>query len=54
VRAALAAAPPPVQPGPKQFCADRPNFISRGICERRECEKPINAKDPYCEQYTQR
>jgi len=50
VKAALASVP--VQRGPKDACADRPNPISRAICERRECEKAFNAKNPYCEQYT--
>jgi len=50
VKGALASAP--VQRSPKETCTDRPNPISRAICERRECEKPFNAKNPYCEQYT--
>lgn len=54
VRAALAAAPPPAPRGPKESCADRPNFISRAICERRECERAHNAKHPFCEQYQQK
>jgi TPR repeat protein len=40
-----------VTAGPKQSCADRPNFISRKICEKRECEKPANAKNPDCADY---
>lgn len=33
---------------PQQACADRSNFISRGICESRECEKPERATLKFC------
>lgn len=33
---------------PQQACADRSNFISRGICESRECEKPERASLKFC------
>jgi hypothetical protein len=33
---------------PQQVCADRPNFISRGICESRECDKPERAGVQFC------
>lgn len=33
---------------PQQACADRSNFISRGICESRECEKPERANLKFC------
>ena len=38
----------PEQKTPQQVCADRPNFISRGICEARECEKPEREGLPFC------
>lgn len=36
------------QQTPQQACADRTNFISRGICESRECEKPERANLKFC------
>ncbi|EGF30859.1 hypothetical protein IMCC9480_677 [Oxalobacteraceae bacterium IMCC9480] len=36
------------QKSPQQVCADRPNFISRGMCEAYECEKPERANLPFC------
>lgn len=33
---------------PQQACADRSNFISRGICESRECERPERANLKFC------
>jgi hypothetical protein len=36
------------QKTPLQVCADRPNFISRGICEAHECEKPERAGLQFC------
>lgn len=38
----------PVFQTPQQACADRSNFISRGICESRECEKPERASLKFC------
>ncbi len=35
-------------PTPREACADRSNFISRGICESRECEKPERATLKFC------
>lgn len=35
-------------PTPQQVCADRTNFISRGICESRECAKPERATLKFC------
>lgn len=49
VRVALAS--PPRTKSPKEVCTGRPNFISRAICEKHECENPTNARLPYCEQY---
>lgn len=40
-----------IDKGPKEFCADRPNFISRQLCESRKCREPQYAADPYCEPY---
>ena len=39
---------------PQQTCADRPNFISRGLCESRECEKPEHANAAFCVQMRER
>ena len=39
---------------PQQVCADRPNFISRGLCESRECEKPEQAGTGFCVQMRER
>ncbi len=39
---------------PQQACADRPNFISRGLCESRECEKPEQARLAFCVQMHER
>lgn len=39
---------------PQQVCADRPNFISRGICESRECDKPERANAAFCVQMRER
>ena len=36
------------QQTPQQACADRSNFISRGICEARECEKPDRINLKFC------
>ena len=36
------------QQTPQQVCADRSNFISRGICEARECEKPERVSLKFC------
>ncbi|MEB0134031.1 hypothetical protein QN362_01665 [Actimicrobium sp. CCC2.4] len=36
------------QKSPQQVCADRPNFISRGICEAYECEKSERLNLPFC------
>ena len=36
------------QQTPQQACADRTNFISRGICEARECEKPERTSLKFC------
>lgn len=33
---------------PQQVCAERPNFISRNLCETRECKRPDRANHPYC------
>ncbi|WP_326942082.1 hypothetical protein [Actimicrobium sp. GrIS 1.19] len=33
---------------PQQMCADRPNFISRGICEAHQCDKTEYASLPFC------
>ena len=38
----------PMLQSPQQACADRSNFISRGICESRECEKPERANLKFC------
>lgn len=38
----------------QQICADRPNFISRGICEARECTKAEHAKSAFCSQMSDR
>lgn len=38
----------PMLQTPQQACADRSNFISRGICESRECEKPERATLKFC------
>lgn len=40
--------PAAVQQTPQQACADRSNFISRGICESRECEKPEHLSLKFC------
>ena len=40
--------------GPKEFCADRPNFISRGQCEMRQCRQPQWKNDPFCDQYNRK
>lgn len=39
---------------PQQACADRSNFISRGLCESRECEKPEQAGLSFCVQMRER
>lgn len=47
------AAPPAAQPAmrtAKELCANRPNFISRGICENRECQKPEHQQEALCKQ----
>lgn len=44
----------PADKGPKDFCADRPNFISRQICESRKCKEPQYATDPYCDTYNRK
>ena len=45
-----ATAPVQASRSPQEICADRPNFISRGICERRECENnPAHKGNAYCE-----
>ena len=41
-------APLPAQQTPQQACADRSNFISRGICESRECDKPEHLSLKFC------
>jgi len=38
---------------PQQLCADR-NFITRGGCEARECEKTEHASTPFCKDLKQR
>lgn len=35
----------------KEFCADRPNFISRNQCEHRQCLQPQYRDDPGCAGY---
>ena len=42
------APPQAAQQTPQQLCADRSNFISRGICESRECEKPEHLPLKFC------
>lgn len=38
----------------QEFCGGKSNFVSRGICESRECPKPENRNDPYCTDYFKR
>ena len=43
------APPPPSKPASvKESCADRPNFVSRGLCESRLCKTPEWVTTPYC------
>lgn len=51
---AAAAPVPPKEKGPKEACADRPNFISRQLCESRKCAEPQFANDPYCDTYNRK
>ena len=39
---------------PKEQCADRPNFISRALCETRACERPEWVGHSYCAQLRER
>ena len=45
--------PPVVQAraSPQEFCEGKPNFISKGICDMRECEKPQYFDSGYCKAY---
>jgi hypothetical protein len=51
-------APAPAQPRgprtPQESCADRTNFVSRGICETRACERPEFRNQAYCVQMRER
>jgi hypothetical protein len=38
----------------KEFCATRGNFLSRDLCESRECRKPGNRETPFCRQLQER
>lgn len=45
--------PPSAQPvtrTAKELCANRANFISRGICESRECQKSEHQEEALCKQ----
>jgi hypothetical protein len=45
----LALAPNVKKPNsPRELCADRPNFISRDLCESRACKSPEWINHPYC------
>jgi ribosomal protein L40E len=39
---------------PATFCATKSNFISRAICEQRECQKPVYFNTGYCQAVRQR
>lgn len=43
----------PVPLDPRMRCAKKDNFISRGLCESRACQKPEYSGHPYCENYRQ-
>lgn len=43
----------PVPIDPRIRCAKKDNFISRGLCESRACQKPEYSGHPYCENYRQ-
>lgn len=49
---ARARTQPPPQPkgpaSPQELCADRSNFISRGLCESEACGQPEWLKHPFC------
>jgi ribosomal protein L40E len=54
---ALASQRQPVQryeQTPAAFCATKSNFISRAICEQRECQKPVYFNTGYCQAVRQR
>lgn len=45
-------APVPQAPAsPKEFCEGKPNFVSKGLCDQRECEKPQFVDSNYCKAY---
>lgn len=51
IQPVAATATLPKETGPQEFCADRPNFISRSICESRKCKEPLWQNDSYCEKF---
>jgi hypothetical protein len=34
----------------KELCSGRTNFVSRDLCESRECRKPQHQNEPFCRQ----
>jgi len=39
---------------PRERCASKDNFISKGLCESKACQKPEYKGHPYCERYQQK
>lgn len=51
-QAALPVQPPaPTGPGPQAACADRPNLVSKSLCEFRKCQEADWKNDPFCAKY---